>query len=107
MNVQRLLTAAVVSACVSGAAFAQLTGSEGFPSSLGENAGALDITPSLTVRYGQDNAYARWRATGIWDAPYTPNPPPEDVRNKVPSTLPPPTRFDAKEATSPAERAKY
>ena len=63
------ITASVVTALFSGVACAQLTSPTYFPSSgdgAWEPSRPLDF-PSITHRYGNDNPYSRWRATGEWD----------------------------------------
>lgn len=61
------LAAVVSTMCISGAAWSQLTSSAVFPGNA-EDARLLDY-PSVTLRYGHDNPYSRWRATGVWDRP--------------------------------------
>ena len=61
------LAAVVSTVCISGAAWSQLTSSPVFPGN-GEDARLPDY-PSITHRYGHDNPYSRWRATGQWDRP--------------------------------------
>ena len=63
---------AVVAAFFSGAACSQLTNSNTF----------LQDYPSITHRYGNDNPYSRWRATGQWDALHTTGP--REYQNAVP-----------------------
>ena len=60
------IAAAVAAAFFSSAACAQLTNSTAFPGS-GDEASRLKDFPSITHRYGNDNIYSRWRATGQWD----------------------------------------
>ena len=63
-----IFAAAVATVCISGAAWSQLTSSTVFPSN-GEEAPRLQDYPSISHRYGHDNQYSRWRATGQWDRP--------------------------------------
>ena len=67
------VAAAVAATFFSGAAYSQLTNSTTFPSS-GEEVSRFKDSPSLTVRYGNDNPYSRWRATGQWDVSHITDP---------------------------------
>ena len=61
------LAAVVTTVCISGAAWSQLTSSAVFPSNVEDV--RLPDYPSITHRYGHDNPYSRWRATGVWERP--------------------------------------
>ena len=91
------IVAATAITCASGTVYAQITSSTVFPNAAREEGSALpDPSPTLTHRYGGENAYSRWRATGQWDPPFS-----GDSRNTPPpSSTKPATEMKEGEGSS-------